>query len=851
MADPGMLSLFGDDAGLFSDGLDGLGGCFPQQPAPGQSNPLAQQTNPSLNHEHQGNRGQPKLGQMYDHGPYTGYEQSGAPAGRMMAQNGPTQGPPNVNPAMNGMASHYHNNPANSSNPCHGYPGDAGGGGGGGGGVWGQQQQQQQQQSRSAYQQPPTQPGGGPNQIGGYQMSQGNYGAQMRHPQPQPQPQGYPNMGHTPRYPHSPSRQPQHTHQHQQGMGGFGGSQYPGYQAQYGAIGPGMGQSANTNISTNTSQAMAPGQLGQRFNQGSGPAAGQQGQRYPPAPPHQPQPLQTHSTPMQQQAGQQGQPMHPLNHTQHPQNVPQSQNQPQSHLAPPAQGSYPSPSSMSPMRVLGTPTPPPQQGRPPSAGLAGPPEVAGYTALQSPPNAMPHPQRTPQTPLSTPHPQHQQPHNMPSNAGQMYPGIGPQRGPQMGPNRPQLQQQQGKHHTADAVPCCSEELLLSQFSKPKQKRHRCRNPNKIDINTLTGDERVPVVNRRNGRKMGGAMAPPMKELPRWLIENPEFSIAPDWTDIVKQSGFLPEAMFDRLLTGPVVREEGVRRRGRRPKSEIAKAAAAEQQAAIRGINPLLLNSLFGGMDLSSLQSLQSLQLAAGLMAFPAPTDPKQAAASAAAASMLPLMLPGMGGLPNMAAALPNMFSLGGLFGGNLSDEALTTKRKRKRQGEEKEGEAPQIPAIDSSAEASINGDAAALLAAAGMSANSLAFNPFLLSTMAPGLLYPSMFLPPGLGGLSLPGFPTASTLAELQSAMAGALGGNAVSTNPLRDEEEKGMKAPGEEDEDEDEEDGGGESDLAEEKDEGAEEETRGEADDSLLEDGGMGGEEEEATASPQKDKSD
>lgn len=127
----------------------------------------------------------------------------------------------------------------------------------------------------------------------------------------------------------------------------------------------------------------------------------------------------------------------------------------------------------------------------------------------------------------------------------------------------------------------SEDLLLSQFSKPKQKRHRCRNPNKIDINTLTGEERVPVVNRRNGRKvtssfqnidstcciqyvvlvkvvffkslsfyinwsskktlhlpvpqMGGAMAPPMKELPRWLLENPEFSIAPDWTEIVKQS----------------------------------------------------------------------------------------------------------------------------------------------------------------------------------------------------------------------------------------------------------------------------------------------------------------------------
>lgn len=31
------------------------------------------------------------------------------------------------------------------------------------------------------------------------------------------------------------------------------------------------------------------------------------------------------------------------------------------------------------------------------------------------------------------------------------------------------------------------------------------------------------------------MAPPMKDLPRWLVENPEFAIAPDWTDIVKQS----------------------------------------------------------------------------------------------------------------------------------------------------------------------------------------------------------------------------------------------------------------------------------------------------------------------------
>ncbi|XP_056276193.1 chromodomain-helicase-DNA-binding protein 7 isoform X2 [Pseudoliparis swirei] len=432
------------------------------------------------------------------------------------------------------------------------------------------------------------------------------------------------------------------------------------------------------------------------------------------------------------------------------------------------------------------------------------------------------------------------------------------------------------------------EDVLSQFSKPKQKRHRCRNPNKIDINTLTGDERVPVVNRRNGRKMGGAMAPPMKELPRWLLENPEYSIAPDWTDIVKQSGFLPEAMFDRLLTGPVVREEGVRRRGRRPKSEIAKAAVAAQAAAAThaaqaslasaassgGLNPLLLSSLFGGIDLSSLQSLQSLQLAAGLMAFPHPSDPKQAAAS-----MLPLMLPGMGGLPTM-------FGLGGLFGGNLvtvassnslaaasrntngttaGDGDETAKRKRRegddREDEEEEEEADgdgakkprkkeksfSSGAADSSSDMCMNGDAAALLAAAGMSAGSLAFNPFLLSTMAPGLLYPSMFLPPGLGGLSLPGFPGASTLADLQNAMAGALGGGALIAHTPKEEEleeleeKAGLKASGAEDEEEEEVmGGGGKIDL-----EDAAEETRG--DDSAPEEEEGGGK----AASPQKEKSD
>ncbi|XP_026548078.1 chromodomain-helicase-DNA-binding protein 7 [Notechis scutatus] len=329
----------------------------------------------------------------------------------------------------------------------------------------------------------------------------------------------------------------------------------------------------------------------------------------------------------------------------------------------------------------------------------------------------------------------------------------------------------------------SADVLFSPFQKPKQKRHRCRNPNKLDINTLTGEERVPVVNKRNGKKMGGAMAPPMKDLPRWLEENPEFAVAPDWTDIVKQSGFVPESMFDRLLTGPVVREEGASRRGRRPKSEIAKAAAAAAAvASTSGINPLIMNSLFAGMDLASLQNLQNLQSLqlAGLMGFP----PGLATAAAAAggdsknpATMLPLMLPGMAGLPSM-------FGLGGLLNnpitaasGNTtmassqgeSEDGTSKVEEKKNENEEENKDSEKSTDIVSATD-SANGSVGATAAVAsatttsntGLPANPLTFNPFLLSTMAPGLFYPSMFLPPGLGGLTLPGFPA---LAGLQNAV--------------------------------------------------------------------------------------
>uniref|UniRef100_W5MK45 Chromodomain helicase DNA binding protein 9 n=1 Tax=Lepisosteus oculatus TaxID=7918 RepID=W5MK45_LEPOC len=302
--------------------------------------------------------------------------------------------------------------------------------------------------------------------------------------------------------------------------------------------------------------------------------------------------------------------------------------------------------------------------------------------------------------------------------------------------------------------------MTFQDGRPRQKRHRCRNPNKIDINSLTGEERVQIINRRNARKVGGAFAPPLKDLCRFLKENPEYGVPPEWADVVKRSGFLPESMFDRILTGPIVREE-VSRRGRRPKSEMAKAAAAaaNASAATLSINPLLSNGLLSGMDLSSLQalqqnlqSLQSLHLTAGLMGLPGGLAAAGDANNLAA--MFPMMLSGMAGLPNL-------LGMGGLLGkpqegagvsedgtkkgnggsGDSSSSASKTPVPTDTKGERTEGQgADQCPSDPSTSGATAPLSASAVAAAAASSNHPLALNPLLLSSM----LYPGMLLTPGL-----------------------------------------------------------------------------------------------------------
>ncbi|XP_067442389.1 chromodomain-helicase-DNA-binding protein 6 isoform X1 [Thunnus thynnus] len=220
-------------------------------------------------------------------------------------------------------------------------------------------------------------------------------------------------------------------------------------------------------------------------------------------------------------------------------------------------------------------------------------------------------------------------------------------------------------------------LLHGFVERPKQRRHRCKDPTKLDINSLTGEERVPVVHRGTGRRLGGAMAPAIKELSRWLDANSEYYVAPDWADVVKHSGFLPEGKFSRILTEPVNRDPSARRRGRRPRSEMPKPLLSVSDSSSSGLGPpLFMNGgLIGSMD--SMVAMQNLRggipgipisgiMAAGFThGFPAAVSTGGAGTSAEDAknglSMLPMMLHG---IPHPhGAAIPQhaLFSVGAMM----------------------------------------------------------------------------------------------------------------------------------------------------------------------------------------------
>ncbi|EHH19691.1 Chromodomain-helicase-DNA-binding protein 6 [Macaca mulatta] len=256
--------------------------------------------------------------------------------------------------------------------------------------------------------------------------------------------------------------------------------------------------------------------------------------------------------------------------------------------------------------------------------------------------------------------------------------------------------------------------------KPKQRRPRCKEPGKLDVSSLSGEERVPAVPKEPGLR-----------------------------------GFLPENKFNHTLGEPVLRDTGPRRRGRRPRSELLKAPSIVADSP-SGMGPLFMNGLIAGMDLVGLQNMRNMPgiPLTGLVGFPAgfatmPTGEEVKSTL----SMLPMMLPGM-------AAVPQMFGVGGLLSPPMattctstapaslssttkSGTAVTEKTARDKPSshdvktdtlaEDKPGPGPfsdqSEPAITTS--------------------SPVAFNPFLIPGVSPGLIYPSMFLSPGMG-MALP-----------------------------------------------------------------------------------------------------
>lgn len=229
-------------------------------------------------------------------------------------------------------------------------------------------------------------------------------------------------------------------------------------------------------------------------------------------------------------------------------------------------------------------------------------------------------------------------------------------------------------------------------------------------------------------------------------------------------GFLPEGKFTRILTEPVCRDPGPRKRGRRPRGDMSKAGILLSDSH-SGMGPLFMNGLIGNMDLMSLQNLRNVPgiPLSGLMGFPpgftavpAGEDTKNGL------SVLPMMLHGM------AAVQPHVFGVGGLMGqsaatGTPAPSAAGTASAAASPASTSDLAAPCPTGVESEPPGTqggpedgkqekppVEGKAGAACghreppaSPVSGSGSHLTFNPFLIPGMSHGLLYPHMFLPHG------------------------------------------------------------------------------------------------------------
>lgn len=278
-------------------------------------------------------------------------------------------------------------------------------------------------------------------------------------------------------------------------------------------------------------------------------------------------------------------------------------------------------------------------------------------------------------------------------------------------------------------------------------------------------------------------------------------------------GYLPETKFSRILTEPVNRDLGSRRRGRRPRSEMPKPLLSVSDSASSGLaSPLFMNGgLMGSMD--SMVTMQNLRGGipgipiSGIMAAGFPHGFTAAVQAGGVATPVDSAKNGLNMLPMMLQSIPHphggaipqhaMFSVGAMMAHTPppssslptttssssssslpTDKVTTTTAASTPEAASPSSTTAAESVVSSGSDGGEKGrsqeesraaesrpggaEGAAIItstsrghvgAAIGAGAGShITFNPFLIPGMSHGLLYPHMFLPHG-GIMALPAMP--------------------------------------------------------------------------------------------------
>lgn len=84
-----------------------------------------------------------------------------------------------------------------------------------------------------------------------------------------------------------------------------------------------------------------------------------------------------------------------------------------------------------------------------------------------------------------------------------------------------------------SIPANTELLELPDSRRSRSRRSRV-DPSQLDMQHLTGEENVSVINRTTGKKITGSKAPPLKHLAEWLDKNPKFDVDPKWSPLINK-----------------------------------------------------------------------------------------------------------------------------------------------------------------------------------------------------------------------------------------------------------------------------------------------------------------------------